>query len=49
MRASRHGHPKILDKSDETEFLSKNYVFARKFAWQSNTALFDRLDRHALA
>jgi hypothetical protein len=49
MRASRHGHPKILNESDETEFLGKTYVFARKFAWQSDTTLFDRLDRHALA
>lgn len=48
MRASRHGHPKILDAHDEADFLGKNYVFARKFAWQSDTALFDRLDRYAL-
>lgn len=48
MRQSRRGHPKALDEGDTLEFLGKNFVFARKFLWQPNKDLFDRLDRCAL-
>jgi hypothetical protein len=48
MRGSRRGHPKALTEADAADFLGKRYVFARKFD-APNDALFDRLDRRALA
>jgi hypothetical protein len=49
MRGSRRGHPKTLTEDDIAHVAGQHYVFARKIEWASGPALFDKLDRYALA